>query len=225
MSRQDLQAARERRLLLEASQRRAKACIRDAGAQAQAIRAQAFHDGYVDGLLQATQMVGRQLVEARTLSRQMHERVKRDVQDLLGELLMDRRAFETLMCRWYEQQGNRHGVLQVYLPASCKSHHARFKKALESVGADGAVIHYHAAQRFMFRLDDQVVELDVPVTRERLATQVLAQLDELPAAVRELDERACQGLAQLFDELLGNETAPVSAVPVDDEPKDETHAD
>ncbi|VVP32768.1 hypothetical protein PS865_04449 [Pseudomonas fluorescens] len=217
----DIHANRQCRLLLDEAQRRAKACVREAEAQAKAIRAHALQQGYTEGVLRAAHDIGDLLVRSQTLTHRLHEQVTTKVTALLGDLLMDRRTLESLIRRWYERhQSKQHGGLELYLPMPLKLHHARIRKSLKAAGTEEVVVHYHAAQRYMFRLGDQVVELDIPDAQKRLTGQLLAQLEELPAAVRTLDESARECLAHLFDELLGIGT-------VQDKHSDEvvTHAD
>ncbi|EKT4463760.1 hypothetical protein QEL84_004585 [Pseudomonas putida] len=55
-------------------------------------------------------------------------------------------------------------------------------------------IRFHAQERYLFRLADQVVELDIGATQERLSLRLIAQLKQLPESVRELDEASMRVL-------------------------------
>ena len=79
-----------------------------------------------------------------------------------------------------------------------------------------ARISFHERECYLFRQGDQVIELDIEATQQRLAPRLLARLKQLPDSVRELDDAS----VQLFVEWAGNLDTPSSA-PADVETESE----
>jgi len=57
-----------------------------------------------------------------------------------------------------------------------------------SSAARAALLRFHAQERYPFRLADQVVELDIGATQERLSPRLIVQRKQLPESVRQHDE-------------------------------------
>lgn len=187
VAREDRVAARNRRLLMEESRKRAKSQVAEALQEADSIRSCAFQDGYSKGVLQAAGDLSGLLLQSRVLAIALQTDLLQAARTLLGDLLMDEQLVDSLLQRW---QGRWVGQvpLQIILPLRCKPEHGALKSTLKGLGVDVVDIHFHAQERYLFRLADQVVELDIGATQERLSPRLIAQLKQLPEGVRQLNE-------------------------------------
>lgn len=182
-------AARNRRLLMHQARERAKACISEAQQEANSVRANAFQDGYSQGVLQAAADMSGLLLQSRLMASALQAELAQAARSLLGDLLMDERLLDALLERWRDGWGGQgQEPLQIILPLRCKAQQLALKSKLTGLGVERVDIRFHAHERYLFRLADQVVELDIGATQERLSPRLIAQLKQLPESVRELDE-------------------------------------
>ena len=182
-------AARNRRLLMQQARERAKACISEAQQAADSVRANAFQDGYSQGVLQAAADMSGLLLQSRLMASALQAELAQAARSLLGDLLMDERLLDALLERWQDGWvGQGQEPLQIILPLRCKAQQLALKSKLTGLGVERVDIRFHAQERYLFRLADQVVELDIGATQERLSPRLIAQLKQLPESVRELDE-------------------------------------
>jgi len=199
--RADRSAARERRLLMQQAQERARDCVAEAEAEADLIRAQAFQEGYSQGVLQVVGDLSQLLLTSRLLATELQAQLLQAARELLGEWLMDEQLLEMLVQRWSTRHGaGLPGALQIILPRRCKAALAALQATLAEQGVDDARISFHERECYLFRQGDQVIELDIETTQQRLAPRLLARLKQLPDSVRELDDAS----VQLFVEWAGN---------------------
>jgi hypothetical protein len=184
---EDRVAARNRRLLLQESRKRAKSHVAEALQEAGSIRSNAFQDGYSKGVLQAAGDLSGLLLQSRVLAIALQADLLQAARTLLGDLLMDEQLLDSLLQRW---QGGWVGQapLQIILPLRCKPKHGVLKSTLKGLGVEVVDIRFHTQERYLFRLADQVVELDIGATQERLSPRLIAQLKQLPEGVRQLNE-------------------------------------
>lgn len=182
-------AARNRRLLMQQAHERAKACMAEAQQEANSVRAHAFQDGYSQGVLHAAADMSGLLLQSRLMASALQSELAQAARSLLGDLLMDERLLDALLQRWQEGWvGQGREPLQILLPLRCKAQQVALKSKLTGLGVERVDIRFHAEERYLFRLADQVVELDIGATQERLSPRLLDQLKQLPESVRELDE-------------------------------------
>ncbi|WP_458737048.1 oxygen-regulated invasion protein OrgB [Pseudomonas chlororaphis] len=182
-------AERSRRLLMQQARERAKSCMAEAQQEVDLIRANALQDGYSQGVLQAAGDLSGLLLQSRVLATALQTELIQAARSLLGDLLMDEQLLDALLQRWQgEWAGQGRGPLQIILPLRCKPEQATLKTTLKGLGVEHVDISFHAQERYLFRLADQVVELDIGATQERLAPRLIAQLKQLPESVRQLDE-------------------------------------
>ncbi|MFJ4454757.1 oxygen-regulated invasion protein OrgB [Pseudomonas sp. NPDC089392] len=182
-------AARNRRLLMQQARERAKSCVAQAQQEAEMVRATAFQDGYAQGVLQAAAEVSGLLLQSRRMASALQAELAQATRSLLGDLLMDERLLDALLQRWQDGWvGQGREPLQILLPLRCKAQQVALKNKLKDVGVERVEIRFHAQERYLFRLADQVIELDIGATQERLSPRLIAQLKQLPDSVRQLDE-------------------------------------
>ena len=182
-------AARNRRLLMQQARERAKACMAEAQQEADSVRAKAFQDGYSQGVLQAAADVSGLLLQSRLMASALQAELVQASRSMLGDLLMDDRLLDALLQRWqtgWVDQGLK--PLQIMLPLRCKAAKVELQSKLRGLGVERVEILFHAQERYLFRLADQVIELDIGATQERLSPRLINQLKQLPESVRELDE-------------------------------------
>ncbi|CAI3807056.1 Oxygen-regulated invasion protein OrgB [Pseudomonas sp. MM221] len=182
-------AARNRRLLMQQARERAKACIAQAEQEADIVRAEAFQDGYSQGVLQAAADVSGLLLQSRLMASALQAQLAQAARSLLGDLLMDERLLDALLQRWQDRWvGQGQEPLQIVMPLRCKAGKVALQSKLKDLGVERVDIRFHAQERYLFRLADQVVEFDIDATQEHLSPRLIAQLKQLPVHVRQLDD-------------------------------------
>lgn len=205
LKREDIAAAKQRRLLMLEARDRAKAEVMAGIADAEQIRARAFREGYSEGVLLAATDIGAALIQSNTLIAQLREELTRVVKQLLGDVLMHEQLLDALLERWItDQRAEPEAILQIALPLECKSRHVAIREKLTTLNWPGASVTYHDQPRYLFRLADQVVELDVDATQQRLVPQILARIENLPESVRDLEYSSANVLIKLVENLIGS---------------------
>ncbi|PXX54004.1 hypothetical protein SAMN05660489_05834 [Pseudomonas sp. LAMO17WK12:I10] len=223
LTRESIELARYRRLLLLEAKSRAKAEVKTATEEADLIRRSAFREGYSEGVILAATDIGAALIQSRALIAQLREELGKVVKQLLGDVLMHEQLLDTLLERWMaEQPADPKLLLQIVLPSACKLRHLDIQKKISALGWPGASVSYHDQSRYLFRLADQVMELDIDATQERLAPQILARLKSLPESVRELEYSSANVLIKLVETLVGSTPQDQLAYPSDEETFDES---
>ncbi|HGM6309575.1 oxygen-regulated invasion protein OrgB [Pseudomonas putida] len=202
-------AARNRRLLMQQARERARSCMEEAQQEADIVRANAFQEGYSQGVLQAAADVSGLLLRSRLMASALQAELAQAARSLLGDLLMDERLLDALLERWQDGwTGQGQEPLQIILPLRCKPQQLALKNKLTGLGVERVDIRFHAQERYLFRLADQVVELDIGATQERLSPRLIAQLKQLPESVRELDEASMRVLVSWAADLNKGGDAP-----------------
>ncbi|MGE8059052.1 oxygen-regulated invasion protein OrgB [Pseudomonas sp. NPDC089547] len=182
-------AERDRRLLMQQARERAKSCMAQAQQEADIVRANAFQDGYSQGVLQVAADISGLLLRSRLMASALQAELVQAARSLLGGVLMEDRLLDELLQRWQDGWVDRgREPLQIILPLRCKAQQVALKSKLQGLGVERVDIQFHDQERFLFRLADQVVELDIGATQERLSPRLMAQLKQLPESVRQLDE-------------------------------------
>ncbi|MFF7062408.1 oxygen-regulated invasion protein OrgB [Pseudomonas sp. NPDC008258] len=182
-------AERDRRLLMQQARERAKSCVAQAQQEADIVRANAFQDGYSQGVLQAAADLSGLLLRSRLMASALQAELVQAARSLLGDVLMDERLLDALLQRWQDEwAGQGREQLQIILPLRCKAQQVALKSKLQGLGVERVDIRFHDQERYLFRLADQVVELDIGATQERLTPRLIGQLKQLPESVRQLDE-------------------------------------
>lgn len=185
----DIAAARQRRALQEQAQRRARECVDQAQAEAGAIRARGFQEGYAEGVLRAAADLACGMREGQLFGVHLRDDLARAARQLLGELLRGDQWLDEMLERWLAQQRrDAAAVLQVLLPLRCKSRGHELRQRLQSHWPGSLVFDYQAEERYVLRLGDQLLEFDIEANCQRLEPQLLARLANLPASVRTLDQ-------------------------------------
>ena len=204
LAREDIRAARQRRLMLDEAQRRASQLIAQAQSEADDIRAFAFQDGYSQGIVAASHDLAQLLVESQTLTRQLQQDLARAASQLLRQLLQRDEWLDQVLAQWLaEQDSKAPATLQVLLPQRCKGQGQTLAEGLREQWPGTLNIEYHAQERYLLRLGDQVLEFDIDSIQARMTTRLLAKLDDLPPAIRSLDQRSTEALQQLVGRQLG----------------------
>ncbi|WMI97540.1 oxygen-regulated invasion protein OrgB [Pseudomonas chlororaphis subsp. aurantiaca] len=204
VTRQERTAARDRRLLMLQARERAKACIIEAEKEAEAIRGQAFQEGFSQGVLRAAGDLSDLLLQARAVTTTLQTELQEAAGEMLGDLLKDDQLLAALLQRWRQRQVlSAPAVVEIILPLRCKPEESALRNALSEAGEGRVEISFHPQERYLFRQGDQVIELDVAAAQERLAPRLLAQLKQLPQSVRELDEASTQLFIGWAEQLKG----------------------
>ncbi|ROM93907.1 hypothetical protein BK658_19695 [Pseudomonas brassicacearum] len=174
---------------MQQARERAKSCMAEAQQEADIIRANAFQEGYSKGVLQAAGDLSVLLLQSRVLASTLQADLLQAARALLGDLLKDEQLLDTLLQRWQGEWAVQGQVpLQIILPLRCRPEQAALKNTLKGLGVEIVDIRFHAQERYLFRVADQVVELDIGAAQERLSPRLIAQLKQLPKSVRQLDE-------------------------------------
>ncbi|WP_413794742.1 MULTISPECIES: HrpE/YscL family type III secretion apparatus protein [unclassified Pseudomonas] len=198
LAREDIAAARRRRRLQLEAQRRARECVEQAQCEAEAVHAEAFRQGYAEGILRAAGHLADGLLTSQTLRQQLHHQLARAADDLLAHTLSQPQWLDDMLVRWLAgQPGGSGAVLQVLVPQHCRSRGDELRERLGKHWPGELLLEYHPQDRYVLRLADQLLEYDLAATRERLAPRLLASIAGLPESVRVLDQAAVQALSAL----------------------------
>lgn len=198
MAREDIVAARQRRVLADQARGWARACVDQARDQAEAVRAEAFHQGYAEGVMRAAQDLARGLLESQSLGEQLRRDVAQASRQLLGDLLSRGEWLDEMLARWLANQASHTDqVLQVLVPLRCKPQGSDLRQRLQAIWPGALVLEYQPQERYVVRLADQLLEFDIETTCQRLHPRLLSLLESLPASVRALDDASIQRLNDL----------------------------
>lgn len=198
LAREDIIAARRRHALQIEAQRRARECVEQARHDAQALHAQAFQQGYAEGILRATEHLADGLLKSQALGQQLHNELARAAHDLLAQALSQPQWLDDMLERWLATRAtDPSAVLHVLLPRHCHPRGHELRDNLRKQWAGELILEYHSQERYVLRLADQLLEFDVGTVQERLGPRLMASVAGLPDAVRSLDRAASQALANL----------------------------
>lgn len=221
LSREDIAAARRRYTLQRQAQRWARDYIDQARRDADAIRAEAFQQGYAEGVLRVTEDLASGLLESQALGVQLRKDLAQAAHDLLADALNRSEWLDEMLERWLAAQSAESGaVLQVLLPLHCRSQGNDLRERLCSLWSGELVLDYHAQERYVIRLADQLLEFDVEANRQRLEPWLLAGLANLPTSMRALDQAAVQTLTKLCSTFGARAAGSIQTTPSKDRDED-----
>ncbi|QKS82091.1 oxygen-regulated invasion protein OrgB [Pseudomonas bijieensis] len=198
LAREDIAAARRRQALQREARRRARECVEQAQREAEAVQAQAFQQGYAEGVLRASGHLAEALLKTQTLAQQLRNGLAQAAGDLLAQALSRPEWLDEILERWLAEQTSDSGaVLHLLVPLHCRPRGQALRESVGRQWAGELILEYHPQDRYVLRLADQLLEFDVEATRERLAPRLLASLANLPETVRLLDQASRQALVDL----------------------------
>lgn len=201
-------AQRNHRLLIQQARDRAKDCIEQANQDAEAIRAHAFQEGYCKGVLLASEGLSELLLRSSDVSKVLQVELLDVARKVLGDCLKNSQVIETILDHWLDRLGEGQPALEIVLPLRCKSELPALKAELQNKGISAVDINFHEEERYLFRVADQVMVLDIGATQEQLTQRLMMQLKALPNSVRQLNEQTRQALIKWGEQLV--EISPVS---------------
>ncbi|WP_434656653.1 oxygen-regulated invasion protein OrgB [Pseudomonas sp. R3-56] len=199
LAREDIVAARRRHALQREAQRRAREYIEQAHRDVEAVHAKAFQQGYAEGILRATGHLADALLEAQTLALQLREELARAAGEVLSQALSSPHWLDEMLERWLQAQlpDDSDAVLHLLLPLHCRSRGNELLGHLRERWSGRLSLEYHAQERYVLRLADQLLEFNVDAVRQRLEPRLLAKVANLPEAARALDQTSRQMLIDL----------------------------
>lgn len=199
VSREDIVAARRRRALQQQAQRWARDCVEQARRDAEAVHADAFSQGYADGILRVMEHLANGLLASQALGQQLRSDLAQSARDLLTDALKRPEWLDEMLERWLTTQPAGTGaVLHVLLPMHCRPQGNELRERLSRLWSGELVLDYHPQERYVARLADQLLEFDLETTRQRLEPRLLACVANLPESVRALDRASMQALTDLY---------------------------
>ncbi|WP_434629618.1 oxygen-regulated invasion protein OrgB [Pseudomonas sp. Z1-29] len=199
LAREDIVAARRRHAMQREAQRRAREYIEQAHRDVEAVHAKAFQQGYAEGILRATGHLADALLEAQTLAFQLRKDLARAAGEVLSQALSSPHWLDEMLECWLQAQlpDDSDAVLHLLLPLHCRSRGNELLGHLRERWSGRLSLEYHAQERYVLRLADQLLEFDVEAARQRLEPRLLAKVANLPEAVRALDQTSRQMLIDL----------------------------
>lgn len=186
-----IKAVRARHALLREAQRRARTMVKEAFEEAELIRRAACQEGYAQGVIEAARALGAVMLHEHGSAARIQRQSIATLEHILAELMFTPSWTQMLLQRWVSnlpEEQEQEVALQIRMPAVCKSMATQRLAALQRHWSGTLHIEYHAAPVFMFRLGDQVLELNVPHTAARLTPLVSAQIKSLRSEPQTLDD-------------------------------------
>ncbi|MBD1599512.1 hypothetical protein [Pseudomonas typographi] len=139
----------------------------------------------------------------------MRQEAANALQARLGQCLLSEQWVSCLAEHWLaEREASPGQCLGLWLPRACQASHVALRERLNQHWQGPLQVHYHDQERFLFRLGDQVLELDVPATAEREALQWVRQLGRSGTGARALDAEVREQVQAWFGRLL-DELTPI----------------
>jgi hypothetical protein len=207
LTREDIAAQRRRQRLQCEAQRRARECVEQAHRDAEAVHAQAFQQGYAEGILRAAGHLADGLLKSQTLGLQLRNELARAAHEMLVQALNQPQWLDEMLDRWLATKpGDSAAVLHVLLPLHCRPRGNELRESLRKRWAGELVVEYQPQDRYVLRLGDQLLEFDVKTIRQRLEPRVVASIAHLPESIRVLDQAALQVLVDLCSSFVGHPT-------------------
>ncbi|MGY2259644.1 oxygen-regulated invasion protein OrgB [Pseudomonas sp. SDO55104_S430] len=204
LCREDIAAARRRRALQLQAQAWARECVDQARRDSEAIHAQAFQEGYAEGVLRVTEHLAESLLASRALAVQLRNDVAQAAGDLLAQALSRPEWLDDMLERWLaEQAHDASAVLYLLLPEHWRSRSHELRERLHRLWPGELVFEFVAQERYVLRLGDQLLEFDIAAAREKLEPRLLACVNNLPASVRSLDRKSKRALTDLCASFAG----------------------
>ncbi|MGC0152639.1 hypothetical protein ACPRNU_09290 [Chromobacterium vaccinii] len=196
--RASLQPARRADELERAARRRARRITDEADAQADAVRGQAWRDGYQDGMLAALDQVAAHLADNQALARRWRERLADEARAMLRAATDHPDALLLALDEWLREQSPADDAptLKLLLPESARPQQPRLMALLADAWNGRLQLDYHADDRLLIRYADQAAEFAPELYVEPASRQALQCLDSLPRQCRALSATALETLLQ-----------------------------
>lgn len=191
----DVAAARQRRELLRQAQREASKVVAQAQEQAEDLRLAAYHEGYAQGALHAASDLGELLLLEHGVAARVRAQASDTLKQMLDDLLVTPQWTQLLLERWMAEGSCQVGEpLHVLVPARCKAAVVNLRERLQQCWSAAVHIEFHASQAFVFRVGEQCLELNVPLTIEHLAPRLSAQFSALREGPAAMNQAAAEKL-------------------------------
>jgi len=199
IKRAQLRQQRQSLDLLAASRRQAAKTVKQAQAEAEQIRQQAYQAGYEEGVLSSAAAVADFLTQRQQLAAELQKRVSEHARRLLSSALNQPELLLELVDEWLAASpaGTPSQQLEIVAPESARKFHARIKDKLHSCWPGNFIISYHEEKRFVIKHADQLAEFNVDKFLND-SLSILTKLEELPDECRRLNENSIQQLEQIF---------------------------
>lgn len=216
LAREDIAAARRRQRLQLEAQRRARECVEQARRDAEAVHAEAFQQGYAEGVLRATGHLTDGLLKSQALGLQLRNELARAAHDLLAQVLSQPQWLDDMLENWLAGQSSDSGAaLHLLLPQHCRARGNEWRERLRQRWPGQLLLEYHPQDRYVLRLADQLLELDVQATQKRLTPRLLASITNLPESVRSLDQISLQALTDVCTSFVERSDEPTPTAPAE----------
>lgn len=185
--------------LLTDSRRQAAKTVKQAQAEAEAIRRQAYQAGYEEGLLTSVTAVADFLAQRQQLAAELQNRVSEHARSLLSSSLDHPDILLELVDEWLAtlpvESPSDH--LEILAPASVRKSHAKLKDKLQLTWPGKFTIGYHDEPRFVIKYSDQLAEFNADEYLND-GLRILTKLDGLPDKCRHLTENSLRQLNKIL---------------------------
>ncbi|WP_291972015.1 hypothetical protein [Candidatus Symbiopectobacterium sp.] len=138
----------------------AKKIINDASRDAEAIRQQAYRDGYEHGLVTSIETVTGFIEDKQGIVNELYGQVRQRARRLLSDTVNKESVICTLFESWADEIDGRDDKTPFYilLPSDRRRYKRRLMAYIDSIHRGGVIFEYHQDLRYVFKYREQLVE-------------------------------------------------------------------
>lgn len=183
--------------LTEHAENRARALVRQAQTQADAIRRAARTEGYEKGIAESADIISEYFSNSQTRGQALREAIFSDVKAVLNEALAQDCAFMTVVDHWKAGGTPANQAMMLYWPESRKQQALRVVGLISGTTERPIHVVYHSGTEYQLRAGDQLLSFTPDAGAEAMATDTLNRaFSQNP--FHQTDAKAKERLAEVF---------------------------
>ncbi|MCW2477105.1 hypothetical protein [Candidatus Symbiopectobacterium sp. NZEC151] len=138
----------------------AKKIIREANRDAEAIRQQAYRNGYEHGVMTSIETVTRFIEDKQGIVNEIYGQVRQQAKRLLSDTVNKESVICALFESWADEIDGRDDKTPFYilLPDDRRRYKRRLMAYIDSMHRGGVIFEYHQDLRYVFKYREQLVE-------------------------------------------------------------------
>ncbi|MCD4485189.1 hypothetical protein LQR31_11945 [Chromobacterium vaccinii] len=197
------------------ARRRAGQVLREAQNQAEAIRGQAYSDGYQQGMLTALDQIAAALADSQALAERWRGHLEQQARAMLAAAVDHPDTLLLLLDEWLKSQppAAPEATLHLRVPKASRPRQGALMSLLAERWHGAIQIDHHDDSRFIMRCADQAAEFSPEQYLEPASRQLLQSLNGLPQDCRRLSAASLEQLQRQLRQRLEPLAAALPANP------------